>query len=147
VRSDVRVVPGPPRITAVSSQIGAIAQLGERVLCKHEVVGSIPSGSTRASVSNQIQRIVRVTELRERLRSFVMFEIVKREHIPRVGPLVPTNQRWRDRAIVSDMFGKHVPGEIQERMVFLDRARHVEWRTSIMRVIKCLKGIRWMPWR
>ena len=27
--------------------VGAIAQLGERVLCKHEVVGSIPSGSTR----------------------------------------------------------------------------------------------------
>ena len=26
---------------------GAIAQLVERVLCKHEVVGSIPSGSTR----------------------------------------------------------------------------------------------------
>ena len=25
---------------------GALAQLGERVLCKHEVVGSIPSGST-----------------------------------------------------------------------------------------------------
>ena len=25
---------------------GAIAQLGERVLCKHEVVGSIPSVST-----------------------------------------------------------------------------------------------------
>jgi hypothetical protein len=29
---------------------GAIAQLGERVLCKHEVVGSIPSGSTRPAV-------------------------------------------------------------------------------------------------
>ena len=28
---------------------GAIAQLGERVLCKHEVVGSIPSGSTITS--------------------------------------------------------------------------------------------------
>ncbi len=27
--------------------IGAIAQLVERVLCKHEVVGSIPSGSTK----------------------------------------------------------------------------------------------------
>ena len=26
--------------------IGAIAQLGERLLCKQEVVGSIPSGST-----------------------------------------------------------------------------------------------------
>ena len=29
-----------------SIQLGAIAQLVERVLCKHEVVGSIPSGST-----------------------------------------------------------------------------------------------------
>jgi hypothetical protein len=28
---------------------GAIAQLVERVLCKHEVVGSIPSGSTNYS--------------------------------------------------------------------------------------------------
>ena len=26
---------------------GAVAQSGERVLCKHEVVGSIPTGSTR----------------------------------------------------------------------------------------------------
>src|SRR5215212_1748378 len=29
-----------------AAENGAIAQLGERVLCKHEVVGSIPSGST-----------------------------------------------------------------------------------------------------
>ena len=27
-------------------RLGAIAQLGERLLCKQEVVGSIPSGST-----------------------------------------------------------------------------------------------------
>ena len=33
-----------------SFPIGAIAQLGERVLCKHEVVGSIPSGSTISRV-------------------------------------------------------------------------------------------------
>ena len=26
---------------------GAVAQLGERVLCKHQVVGSIPSSSTK----------------------------------------------------------------------------------------------------
>ncbi len=30
----------------VAGITGAIAQLVERVLCKHEVVGSIPSGST-----------------------------------------------------------------------------------------------------
>jgi hypothetical protein len=29
-----------------SRRLGAIAQLGERLLCKQEVVGSIPSGST-----------------------------------------------------------------------------------------------------
>jgi hypothetical protein len=33
-------------ITSALRGGGAIAQLGERVLCKHEVVGSIPSGST-----------------------------------------------------------------------------------------------------
>ena len=32
-------------------QQGAIAQLGERLLCKQEVVGSIPSGSTSGSQS------------------------------------------------------------------------------------------------
>ncbi len=27
---------------------GALAQLGERLLCKHQVIGSIPIGSTKA---------------------------------------------------------------------------------------------------
>lgn len=31
----------------ITSLIGGVAQLGERVLCKHEVVGSIPSASTK----------------------------------------------------------------------------------------------------
>ena len=38
---------GSARQQAFVFWYGAIAQLGERVLCKHEVVGSIPSGSTR----------------------------------------------------------------------------------------------------
>ena len=37
---------------------GAIAQLGERLLCKQEVVGSIPSGSTNLSQPVVAQRIV-----------------------------------------------------------------------------------------
>jgi hypothetical protein len=37
---------GSARQQAFVFWYGAIAQLGERVLCKHEVVGSIPSGST-----------------------------------------------------------------------------------------------------
>ena len=39
--------PFAARRSPLASPKGAIAQLGERVLCKHEVVGSIPSGSTR----------------------------------------------------------------------------------------------------
>jgi hypothetical protein len=34
-----------PTLSLCAAQ-GAIAQLGERLLCKQEVVGSIPSGST-----------------------------------------------------------------------------------------------------
>ena len=58
VRSKVQIFPGPPipggalplgmRGTWENrDEDGAIAQLGERLLCKQEVVGSIPSGSTR----------------------------------------------------------------------------------------------------
>ncbi len=35
---------------------GAIAQLGERLLCKQEVVGSIPSGSTITDANGSCQR-------------------------------------------------------------------------------------------
>ena len=52
VGSEVQIFPGPP-IPAVAEYPrffanwrGAIAQLGERLLCKQEVVGSIPSAST-----------------------------------------------------------------------------------------------------
>ena len=33
-------------VRPLSSESGGVAQLGERLLCKQEVVGSIPSGST-----------------------------------------------------------------------------------------------------
>jgi hypothetical protein len=36
----VQLLPDPP------TKAGAIAQLGERLLCKQEVAGSIPAGST-----------------------------------------------------------------------------------------------------
>ena len=38
----VRIHPDPPEL------VGAVAQLGERLLCKQEVIGSIPFSSTRA---------------------------------------------------------------------------------------------------
>ena len=50
MRSDVQLVPGPPACAFNPEKPispGAVAQLGERELCKLEVVGSIPIGSTR----------------------------------------------------------------------------------------------------
>ena len=47
---NVCLVPFPTVVRVVVTegwhQIGAVAQLGERLLCKQEVVGSIPIGST-----------------------------------------------------------------------------------------------------
>mgnify|MGYP000102727154 CR=1 FL=1 len=43
----VRIHPDPPTDARHRKRIGAIAQLGERLLCKQEVTGSIPVGSTR----------------------------------------------------------------------------------------------------
>ena len=37
---------------------GAVAQLGERLLCKQEAVGSIPSSSTKVSSKGQRHRAV-----------------------------------------------------------------------------------------
>ena len=88
-----------------SSGYGAIAQLGERVLCKHEVVGSIPSGSTRWS-----DRRKAVTEYRprktlslrvSRLRVRCVFsDIVKRRSI-RVGSC----KQLRGPSLSPDHFG------------------------------------------
>ena len=89
MRSEVQVFPGPPLDTLLTFVkkclgIGAIAQLGERVLCKHEVVGSIPSGSTiyftievvwvRSSVKKKVPP-------RASMCVGVMFVIVKREYM------------------------------------------------------------------
>ena len=59
------------------SSLGAIAQLGERLLCKQEVGGSIPPGSTRLSgtPSTNTHQIVRIRGSRvgaETLRSDVL---------------------------------------------------------------------------
>ena len=44
--SVVQVHPDPPTEPPGECLAGAIAQLGERLLCKQEVTGSIPVGST-----------------------------------------------------------------------------------------------------
>ena len=47
----VRIQPDPPSIP-----IGGVAQLGERLLCKQEVIGSIPFTSTTTSSETRRKR-------------------------------------------------------------------------------------------
>ena len=58
MRSVVRVHPGLPVLLAGTFD-GAIAQLGERLLCKQDVVGSIPSSSTTTCVKRSGSEEVR----------------------------------------------------------------------------------------
>ena len=53
---------------------GAIAQLGERLLCKQEVAGSIPAGSTKLSKSIRCARPLRRVLLFKNLEGFLFFD-------------------------------------------------------------------------
>ena len=55
---------------------GAIAQLGERLLCKQEVVGSIPSGST---INGHRDRSGTAIDWRSRLTRGAAVELVPRK--------------------------------------------------------------------
>ena len=48
MRSEVQVLLDPPSI--LRDDLGALAQLGERLICIQEVIGSIPIGSTNRCV-------------------------------------------------------------------------------------------------
>ena len=120
VRSEVQVFPGPPAFAATqlrlgrpflnegccavapakasakehsSSGYGAIAQLGERVLCKHEVVGSIPSGSTT------LRRWLRVAQPRRKSRS-VPGEARKSEDGLPVGPVTKSSAKHQFACVI-----------------------------------------------
>ena len=64
MRSEVQIFPGPPIPLWLGAQDfadhwrGAIAQLGERLLCKQEVVGSIPSGSTSGDPAGHCYKLL-----------------------------------------------------------------------------------------
>ncbi len=58
----VRIHPDPPTNAGparFNGSGGAIAQLGERLLCKQEVTGSIPVGSTSECVARKQQSVSR----------------------------------------------------------------------------------------
>jgi hypothetical protein len=109
---------------------GAIAQLGERVLCKHEVVGSIPSGSTTIVVLRlglvRPEKIISFASLRLCVEDCVLSDIVKRRSFrvrlwrkPGVARVLQT--RWRHSVQFS-------------RKAVLDRMRERRFACAVDRV-------------
>jgi len=129
------------------SQDGAVAQLGERLLCKQEVVGSIPSGSTNLVPS------ARAGGMWSRLKKPIAVpygdpafcDIVKRRLIR--THLHPGAACRKDHAAPNR---RRVGSRLEKNKLVKIHLRSVPTRkrwASVMRVIKCLKSIRWMPWR
>ena len=97
---------------------GAIAQLGERVLCKHEVVGSIPSGSTTifdgvwvgrrdrrfflllpSSAGELVRKEPKLRSGRDRMVRLLAgsIYIVKRDHVRFCRRNLPRRETWYRR--------------------------------------------------
>ena len=152
--------------TSSGSSFGDIAQLGERVLCKHEVVGSIPSVSTillglgrsaSCDVSEPgVEQVLSgipvchgpMVRLADRLCAKES-DIVKRECVPVGQRELPATGHVRQA------YGD-APREDAHHRSFCDRAGRDRSRFAaaadrggawITRAIKCLKSIWWMPWR
>ena len=153
MRSEVQVLPGPPFPTRVS---GAVAQLGERLLCKQDVVGSIPSGSTIPGVRYQVIR----QQGLQRASCFlpVLFDIVKRRFV-RVPPSGGSSPATLNRRHY-DWLPNRASEQISRSWSFYANSIEPGSRTGsgscldpsigrwalAMRMIKCLKGNWWMPW-
>ena len=59
----MQLLPDPP------TKAGAIVQLGERLLCKQEVAGSIPAGSTSSCRRQYLQEPARGCDVEIALKS------------------------------------------------------------------------------
>ena len=164
-RDSLRRRMSPPALEAdlPINPSGDIAQLGERVLCKHEVVGSIPSVSTillgtwrsdfaatsgpgwcRAAIWNLVCRgaVRRGSAACKDIDDIVKRECGRwrRESAPAGGHVRQAYGDWIGNDPVAGLFVNRVG----DRSRLAAAAGH---RTSITRAIKCLKSIWWMPWR
>ncbi len=166
----------PPSVVRLPSSGGAIAQLGERLLCKQEVVGSIPSGSTSREPCSSVLTGFSPPLAGLEPRGRELSDIVKRKIDPSAtAPAIRSSEFARTRARAGST-GRG--GTLQSRWSLTARRRTIfaSWsfyqcrrttddrgRTTenpssvvcllssgwalIMRAIKCLKGVWWMPWR
>jgi hypothetical protein len=121
------------------------------VLCKHEVVGSIPSGSTIAArlIVVLFGGKVLVFAVVALCRHGLLFVIVKSvlSGLPRAGFLgvSPWKMCGSGLSQLCLELDRPRPGQNEQAGLYLPDVSAAE-RASLMEAIKCLKGVQWMPW-
>ena len=138
MRSVVRIYPDPPRSAAARSvpdQDGAIAQLGERLLCKQEVGGSIPPGSTSIREQRSRGRVASTPLFSAGLPAEPLFK--------KMGNVVKAlHERECVRALLGCCsYQRHVtPGCLGLYGQAIKRIRWMPWRQQAMKdVVACDK--------
>ena len=149
VRSEVQILPGPPssdRRRAEGSQgRPAAAPYGASQNPKrgHSSVGravALQASGRRFDPVwlHQIRKVFKFVSSETMVT--LLFVIVKRECIRELLILQHAECPTPSAFVKSGTFGKH--NGLSDHMF-----SELISRTSIMRTIKCLKSIRWMPWR
>ena len=69
-RGGWKVSLAPDRSSVLRAENGAVAQLGEHLLCKQGVVGSIPISSTTRQSKTAVSQAPRRAEARDKRRAF-----------------------------------------------------------------------------
>jgi hypothetical protein len=113
--------------------VGAIAQLGERLLCKQEVVGSIPSGSTSREALSSSSVIYRFASPQgPRPQVTPLSDIVKRRSIraSAFDTRVPIEARQGFRVVDQDEAARNLVGG-------LDRTPSERSRSKLVFLMQC----------
>ena len=109
----VRIHPDPPLRESARVQgraarrkggpDGAVAQLGERLLCKQEVVGSIPSSSTSSGVRHQVSGI---RDPQWMCAAPAVRKVKPRDQTPAARPLLPSGVFGQSNRLLFNNLGR-----------------------------------------
>jgi hypothetical protein len=147
----VRIHPDPPPIgdacwpatKGVSRSVGAVAQLGERLLCKQEVIGSIPFSST--SKERSILEIAAFSELAGKLQGLPLIFDQTAAVRSLFNKTEEVKRTRRSNVVCWVRLYRPAPSRVRR-----DRVS----QTPVMRAQQCAalwdqatKCMWWMPWR
>ncbi len=134
----VQFHPGPPAILQ-GSLVGGVAQLGERLPCTQEVIGSNPFTSTMIFF---VERAVEVAFMREELNRLATVHL---DLNLRLKPSLLYRFDSNHESVWP--FASHFRGRGCSLTIWVLACRCMVSRLCLLFCGQAIKGKRWMPWR